>query len=42
MKIVGANGLGDLWSLEWAWQPSERNLHCARSSGIYKPQLTSF
>jgi len=22
MKIVGATGLGGLWTLEWAWQTS--------------------
>jgi len=22
MKIVGGTGLGGLWALEWAWQPS--------------------
>jgi len=26
MKIVGATGLGGLWTLEWAWQIRETNL----------------
>jgi len=41
MKIVGATGLGDLWSLEWAWHSAETNLRCVRSSGICMPNTNS-
>jgi len=26
IKIVGATGLGGLWTLEWAWYAAETNL----------------
>jgi len=30
-----------LWALEWAWQSTETNLRCVRSSGICTPNLNS-
>jgi len=29
--------LGGLWAFEWAWQPAETNLRCARISGFCMP-----
>jgi len=34
MEIMGATGLGGLWTLEWASHPAETNLRCAGTSGI--------
>jgi len=34
IKTVGATVLGGLWALERAWQSTETNLRCVRSSGL--------
>jgi len=33
--------LGGLWALEWAWQSTETDLRCVKSSGICTPNLNS-